>query len=342
MRILFVGWLSEGSTSSQRMRAMEDLGHIIEPVNMDTGAARKKAQIIVRRILRKMLIVSDLAGANAHILKAIDESFFDVVWIEKGIIIYLSTLKEIKLRFPNIVIAGYSPDDMTNRGNQSRHFLKGLPLYDIYFNTKSYGIVELKNLGCSRVEFIGNAYDPHTHRPMPVSDEVKSALGGAVGFIGQWEKERADSLCFLAESGIDVRVWGYTWERCKRRPKLLKLENKPLWGDDYARAICAFDINLCFLRKINRDLQTTRSIEIPACGGFMLAERTNEHLELFEEGKEAEFFENNEELLNKAKYYLSHPEERKRIAAAGRERCLKSGYSNLSRMREVLRRVAGL
>lgn len=342
MKIIYVGPLLEGCTCLQRKCAMEELGHIIKPVNVDPGATRKKAQTIVRRVLRKMLIVCDLAGANDQILKAISESFFDVIWIDKGITIYPDTLKEIKLRSPDTVIAGYTPDDMNNRGNQSRHLLKGLPLYDIYFTTKSYGVADLKNLGCPRVEFIGNAYDSHTHRPIPVSDEIKSALGGAVGFIGQWEKERSESLCFLAESGIDVRIWGYTWERCKRKPKLLRLENKPLWGDNYARAICAFDINLCFLRKANRDLQTTRSIEIPACGGFMLAERTNEHLALFEEGKEAEFFSSNDELLYKVRYYLLHPDKRAKIAAAGRERCIRSGYSNHERLKAAMDEIIKL
>jgi spore maturation protein CgeB len=74
----------------------------------------------------------------------------------------------------------------------------------------------------------------------------------------------------------------------------------------------------------------------------MLAERTDEHRELFEEGKEAEFFGSNEEILNKVKYYLSHDDERKRIAHAGRERCLRSGYSYHDRLKEAINKIMSL
>ena len=74
----------------------------------------------------------------------------------------------------------------------------------------------------------------------------------------------------------------------------------------------------------------------------MLAERTDDHVACFKEGEEAEFFSCNEELLDKVRYYLAHPQHRERIAAAGHQRCLKSGYSNEDRLKRMLEKVASL
>ena len=40
---------------------------------------------------------------------------------------------------------------------------------------------------------------------------------------------------------------------------------------------------------------------------------------MFEEGKEAAYFSSDKELLEKCRYYLTHEEERKQIAAAGHD-----------------------
>ena len=121
-------------------------------------------------------------------------------------------------------------------------------------------------------------------------------------------------------------------------PNLIKY-NYTLLGKKYTQALNSFDIALCFLRKDNKDLQTTRSIEIPACGTFMLAERTREHQILFKEGKEAEFFSDKEEMLDKIKYYLKNSKARHKIAEAGRKRCKVSGYSNDETISNMIKKV---
>ena len=138
-------------------------------------------------------------------------------------------------------------------------------------------------------------------------------------------------------------MWGGGWSDWAKRHRHpnLRVGGRDLWGERCTQAICSFEINLGFLRKLNRDLQTTRSVEIPACGAFLLAERTAEHLEMFVEGREAEFFNTPHELLEKCRYYLSHTQSRLEIAAAGRDRCARSGYSYDAQVNQALQHLHG-
>jgi spore maturation protein CgeB len=113
-----------------------------------------------------------------------------------------------------------------------------------------------------------------------------------------------------------------------------------VWDEDYVRALNGAKIGLGLLTRLAPDESTTRTLEIPACGTMLLAERSGEHQELFEEGREAEFFSTDEEMNEKILWYLSHDRQRDQIAAAGRERVVRSGYTHLERMRSVVAEIA--
>lgn len=342
LEILYVGQVAAGlaTTAYQRMLALRELGHHVVPLDATWPGGASRAGRLLLRLERKLWHNMRDGALDQQMQEAVASTPIDVLWIDKGLTIAPATLEHARQTRPSIRIVGYSPDDMMNPGNQSRQFLKCLPFYDVFFTTKSYQVEELHALGCRRAVFVENAFAPQVHRPVPLSPDERRMLGGPVGFIGTPERDRALSLAFLAAHDIPVKIWGNGWNRWRKRLNArFVVGGIAYYGERYARTICAFDINLGFLRKVNRDLQTTRSMEIPACGAFMLAERTEEHLSLFEEGQEAEFFEGNEEMLDKVRFYLAHPELRARIAAAGRERCLRSGYSNHDRLRQMLRIV---
>ena len=62
-----------------------------------------------------------------------------------------------------------------------------------------------------------------------------------------------------------------------------------------------------------------RVVDILGAGGFCLTNYQAELSEYFENGKELVWFESTEDLLDKAEYYLSNDDERRRIAENGRE-----------------------
>jgi len=330
--ILYVG--EPRGTSRQRAEALRQLGHRVRhvPAGPPVGSWRFLPWRVGDRLGRP----PDLLGANREIRRAVAREPLDVLWIDKGRSVFPATLRRVRELSPATKILYYSPDDQMNPSNQSAAWRASVALYDLHVTTKSYNVAELRALGARDVLFVDNAFDPEMHRPVDLTPEDERRYRADVGFVGHFERERADTMDRLTREGIDVSVWGPGWRRFRDHGAKLIVRDEMLRGLDYARAINATRINLGFLRRVNRDLQTTRSIEIPACGGFMLAERTDEHRRLFEEGNEAEFFASFEELRDKCRYYLAHEDQRARIAAAGRMRCIAGGYSNRDRLARVL------
>ena len=335
--ILFVGDLNKGGRSLQRCETLRMLGHDVValssvPVPFIAGI---DSLTLLTRIMWKLKFPPDPTQVNHAIRAEIDKKRFDVVWIDRGVTIRPATLQYIKNHSPGSVLVSCSEDDMYARHSQTYWYLSGLKHYDIVFTTKTYNLAELKTLGARRTSLFLDSYDERLHRRVVLADSEIKQLACDVGFIGTFETDRAERMLYLAEHGIRINVYGNGWSRWMGKTPGLIIHNKPLYGDEYIKAINVAKINLCFLRKINRDEVTSRSVEIPACGGFMLGERTSRHQEFFAEGAEAEFFDSNGEMLEKINYYLANPEEREEIAQAGQERCIASGYSmraQLSRM----------
>ena len=335
-----IGGFGGFNTSAHRIRAMVRLGFEVCTIDSAPGQ-ESKAKTLAGRVRNRLfrlglpVTLPDYFRDRARLLQAAKARAWSVIWLERALTVDAPTMLDLKRLRPHSLLVGFSPDDMNARHNQSQQFVNALPYYDAFVTTKNYNVGELTARGCRRVLFVDNGYDPESFRPLEPSLEERFRFEADVGFIGMYERERAASMLYLARNGIQVRVWGWGWQRMRKRDPNLKLEMQPLYGDDFAKACSTIKINLGFLRKLNRDQQTTRSVEIPACGGFMLAERTAEHRALFEEGVEAEFFSSDGELLAKVRRYLSDASLRRTVASKGLRRCETSGYCNEERLRTV-------
>jgi hypothetical protein len=322
-----------------RMNALKSLGHNISGI--DTSGYENRFINILDRINFRLSYKFDLISLNNRILKEFSHNNFDIVWIDKGKRVFPGTLKKIKIINPLVKIVHINPDDPFGKFNRGwKTFIKAIPYYDIHFVAREVNVPEYMSVGAKKVYVYDRSFDPEIHKPIELTDEEKLKYGCKVGFIGSWAKDREKSIAYLIENGIEVAVWGNGWQKGKYWNLIKKYWRGPgLNGIEYAKAINGMEIALHFLRKENRDEQDSRTFEIPACGTFMLAERTKKHEEFFEDGKEAVFFDDDEDLLKKVKYSIHNPEKRTSIASAGRQRSLLSGYSHKERLKIMLDKV---
>ncbi|MBK18431.1 MAG: hypothetical protein CMM52_06305 [Rhodospirillaceae bacterium] len=345
LRMLFAGDLNDYSKGYSRLCAAKELGVAVEEISTIPVATSETGYAEISNFFKlawKLGFHLDLEKTNKRLIEAVRKQVPDIIWIEKGNMILPRTLKHLRQLCPNAQLVSYTDDDMYNSINRSWAYRFGVKLYDTIFTTKSYNADpgELPSFGAQKVIMVDKAYDPAHHMPVELTPEEHSWLDDDVGFIGSFEEPRAEDMLFLAKNGIRVRVWGNGWDGYDPKEPNLVIERRALVNTNnnplYSKGICATKINLAFLRKANRDLQTDRSIEIPACGAFMMAEYSDEHAALFEEDKESVYFRSREELVEKIQYYLSHEEEREQIATAGRLRCLNDDYSQKGRVKYML------
>ena len=341
MKILSVGSLSGVSnTCLHRHWALKQIADYVDEVNTNKKPCSLWFKMAYHLFVWGLSVkLPENNNENKQIIELVNKNNYDIIWIDKGLTVYPETLCYIKKKLPNTKIISYSPDNMALRHNQSYQYLKCLPYYDFVVTNKSYIIEDIKKMGAKNVIFVNNSFESSFHYPRDLNSDDYIRLGADVGFVGTWEKERCESILYLVDHGIQVRVFGdKKWQKYKYYSPNLIIESHGLFDEDYAKSFKAFKISLCFLRKMNFDQQTTRTVEIPACGGFMIAERTMEHQAMFEEDKEAVFFSTNEELLEKCKYYLTHDSERNNIISAGYNRCIRN-YSNYSTLKLIFRQI---
>ena len=153
-------------------------------------------------------------------------------------------------------------------------------------------------------------------------------------------KERLEYIKYLLQhTEFTLKIFGTGWDAVSVPGYVKDCFNGPALGLDYAKAINGSKICLGFLNNEAYDEITTRSFEIPSSGGFLVAQRTEQHTNIFLEDIEAVFFSTKEELLKKIQYYLNNDNERNAIREKGYKKVLEWNYSWNSLMKDILIKV---
>ena len=357
MKILYLGDIGPGQTCLMRLRALERLDHQVCGVN--TVEPWRQATWLQRQLQRRYHRGSVVTAINDAVLTAAREFRPDMVWADKQEFLGVDTLQALRKLGARLV--GFTPDPyFTLSWKRTPLMDAAIREFDVLVYCKSYEQTAYQALG-KRTIYMPLGYCDQTHRPLPSAD---SRWACALGFLGSWEPRRELLLRAVAAAGGNLKIWGGYWDFLKdgrwtlRRYLILRqlagqdrftihqdpvitpcLQGDEVYNDDYARALSGARIGLGFLRKVCPDQHTTRTFEIPACGSMLLADRTDEHREFFEEGREADFFGDEREMLDKVDFYQTHEEVRMKVAAAGRQRCIDGRYAYVHRLADVFREL---
>lgn len=334
-KLLYFGPQWAGSTSLQRLHAFQQLDGV-EAVGVDCGANVGGPHSLAYRVRWKLRLPIDALHENERLIAAVKQHRPDIVLVDNSKVINRSTLDTLrKFGVPRLVY--YTPDDVAARHNLSLPLKWSLPRWDIVCTTKTFNISELTALGVAHPLLVGKAFDLALHRPLDRTAVGEDFERFDAVFLGTYERERCASINALAKAGITLVVYGSdkgNWRALDLHPNVTLRQSK--FDKDYVKAWHTGKVALCFLRKINRDRITQRTMEIAAIGRPMVAEHTDEHDQHFAAGAEYLAFSSDQELIDHVRTLLADNDRRLRMGKAARERCLNSGYSSVDRAREML------
>jgi spore maturation protein CgeB len=336
--ILYVAAMGAGNTSAYRFEALQRLGQDVTPFALeDWQPANRYLAALQFRYPAGPLILP----VNRALRRTVSEQRPDVVWLDKPTAFTPGTIKAVQAMGSTVVCVNQDNPFGPREDGCWLQFMKAFRLFNVNCLFRDADVVRYAAWGLPYVKLLFS-YEPSRHYPPPAgwSDADRDR---EVSYTGSPLEERPAFLARLGDQfRLPLSVAGPRWDQAWPPELRAKYVTGGMMKDGaYRESIWRSKINLAFLTHCNEDDIAHKAVEIAACGQFLLAERVPGHEALFVEDREAVFFGSVEECAEKSRWYLAHPEERERIAAAGRARAERFGYSNDAQLAKVLAYLDG-
>ncbi len=315
-----------------RVKALKALGH--EVVFFDTQAPALGAPIAepARRAVRRVIPFSSRLAeflnrwlASARLLAAAERARPDILLVIKGVNLRVPVLRRIKRRVGPLLVNWFG-DSLLTPGIGA-FVERDSGVYDFFFVIDDKRALERVKIRALHVATLPFACDPDFHRPPALTADDKARYGSPVTFVGTMIPPRERALEAVREFGLKIwgpprNPWG-TWDPA--RSSLGSCwQGRSAYGEEavkiYAASDVTLDIHFMFGGPGPITNVTARVFEVPACGGFLLTNASDQLAELYSVGAEIIAYRSIEELRRLTAYYLAHPDERREIAARAQRR----------------------
>lgn len=337
MRITYIGTAS--GSSLHRAKALTRLGHQVTLVDPWAWLSRP-------RWMARLLFHAGYAGVDklleGPIFRSVSTVTPDLVWVNQGEFLGPQLIQ--RLRSLKVPIVNYANDNPFSTENWTRfaRYRAALPYYDLVVVVFSDIMKCAEEAGARRVirKFI--SADEVAHCPRSLSTAQTARYASEVAFVGTWMPvQRGPLVVELLRRGVPVSVWGDRWNKAPEWPLI-----RPCWrgpgvydDDGYAAIIQSAKVCLGLVNKTSGNLHTDRSIQIPALGTVLCAERTSEHLMMYEDGQEAVFWDDAAECATLCQELLADEPRRVEIACRGHARAVQNNLFNEPVLDSILEEV---
>jgi len=216
-----------------------------------------------------------------------------------------------KLKALGIPCIAFCSDDPWNKAVSGKWHMATLPEYDAIFTPRRSNIADFRKLGCRNVHYLPFGFDDRLFYPPA---ERQEAEDWDVLFAGGADRDRVAFMAEFLRCGARTALAGVYWDGFPET----RAHSVGIRTPEELNAMTATSkLNLCLVRRANRDGHVMRSFEIAAAGGCMLAEDTDEHREIFgPDGEAVVYFRTAAEAAKRSLWLLSNPAERSRLSAA--------------------------
>jgi len=331
-------------------QALKRLGHDVVPFAwhgyfLPRAGALGGVDSLLKRAQNKYLAGPALLRANRDLLELVKREHPQAIIIYRGTHVWPETLRHMHAAAPGATLVGYNNDDPFAPRQFPvlfRHFLAGIAEYDLMLAYRRRNLEDYRRAGARNVELLYSWYIPERNRPVEIDPSERGNYDCDVVFVGHYEDDgRVAYLEEIVRRGWRFRLFGPDWEGVAgKSPELATLgQIRPVWGDEYNKALCGAKIALCFFSKLNRDTYTRRCFEIPATRTMMLSEFSADLAGFYREGVEADFFTTVDDMARKTERYLADDSLRAAVAAAGWRRVRADGHDVVSRMRRLVQQI---
>lgn len=337
--MVFSGEFWRGSSGLGLAQGFRKLGWAVQEIDLARFFGGMGNSLIGR--VGRRLMLPRLAQEYEHALRdAVTTLTPDLFLSIKGTRVSRETLEWMGNR--GVPRALFYPDFHFDHPGVS---LDAFELYDFVFTTKTFQVDFLRGkLGGSKVYYVPHGYSDDVHWPIRglIAEQEYSFdiqhVGSHSAYKQQWMEAVLDSC-----PDSKLRLLGHRWKAAAARGKLHSVTiGDTIYDCAYSRALQEARINIAVMMGPHtsgwQDNVSTRTFEIAACGGFQLHIDSDELREFFTPGQDLEVFQSHEELCDKVRYYLAHPDLRERMIASSHARCVPvHGYA--ARAAEIHERV---